>query len=101
VVIIGGGDEDDADNGDGDAAANANARRRRDRAQHLMREWDDHPSRRPLGTYFSRERADPKDTAGLSWSEDGQVLFVGAEDGIYEFHVDQFGRMLFPSVTFR
>lgn len=26
---------------------------------------------------------------------------VGAEDGIYEFHVDLFNRKLFPSITMR
>ncbi|KAL4723160.1 hypothetical protein ACLX1H_009650 [Fusarium chlamydosporum] len=30
----------------------------------------------------------PDNTAGLAWSEDGRVLFVGAQNGIYEFHVD-------------
>ncbi|KAK4146726.1 uncharacterized protein C8A04DRAFT_9465 [Dichotomopilus funicola] len=43
---------------------------------------------------------EPYDTAGLAWSVDGNTLFVGAENGIYEFHVDTFGRKVFPDVTF-
>jgi len=76
--------------------------RRRDRAAYLMREWDDSPARRVLGMggLFRRE-PDPHDTAGIAWSEDGQFLFVGAEDGIYEFEVNLFGRRVFPSITFR
>ncbi|KAF4339137.1 wd containing protein [Fusarium beomiforme] len=30
----------------------------------------------------------PDNTAGLAWSEDGRTLFVGAQNGIYELHVD-------------
>ncbi|KAK3390453.1 hypothetical protein B0H63DRAFT_115283 [Podospora didyma] len=53
--------------------------RRRDRAAYIMREWED-PSRRGDGTMFMQARAvrpyDPLDTAGISWSEDGQLLSV-------------------------
>ncbi|KUI55070.1 hypothetical protein VP1G_02448 [Cytospora mali] len=41
------------------------------------------------------------DTAGLAWSEDGQTLIIGAEDGIYEFHVNLFSRKVFPSMEMR
>ncbi|ROW02356.1 hypothetical protein VSDG_02453 [Cytospora chrysosperma] len=41
------------------------------------------------------------DTAGLAWSEDGQTLIIGAEDGIYEFHVNLFNRKVFPSMEMR
>ncbi|KAK3944943.1 hypothetical protein QBC46DRAFT_148581 [Diplogelasinospora grovesii] len=73
--------------------------RRRDRTA-LMREWEENANRRGVGIYFSpHARPDPHDTAGLSWSENGQILFVGAEDGIYEFNVNMFRRKLSPSVT--
>ncbi|KAL2023362.1 hypothetical protein VTK56DRAFT_2719 [Thermocarpiscus australiensis] len=69
-------------------------------AAYLMREWEDHPARRVLGSYTSsRLRPEPYDTAGLSWSVNGDVLFVGAENGIYEFRVNLFGRRLSPSIT--
>ncbi|TGJ82614.1 hypothetical protein E0Z10_g6146 [Xylaria hypoxylon] len=43
----------------------------------------------------------PDDTAGLSWSEDGRTLYIGAEDGIYEFHMNILSRKVFPAVTLR
>lgn len=49
---------------------------RRSRAAYLMREWEDNPTRRVLGTYMpsSHIRPGPYDTAGLSWNEDGDIL---------------------------
>ncbi|OHF01475.1 hypothetical protein CORC01_03231 [Colletotrichum orchidophilum] len=44
---------------------------------------------------------EPDNTAGISWSEDGRILYVGAENGIYEFHVDVQGRKFHPSLTLR
>ncbi|KAI0379803.1 WD40-repeat-containing domain protein [Hypomontagnella monticulosa] len=50
----------------------------------------------------SREhRQHPDDTAGMTWSEDGQVLYVAAEDGIYKFRVNLYGRKVFPDVALR
>jgi len=73
----------------------------RRRAAYLMREWEENPPRRATGTYMtSHSRPGPHDTAGLSWSEHGDGLFVGAENGIYEFRVNLFGRRLSPSITF-
>ncbi|CAJ0549578.1 Ff.00g031910.m01.CDS01 [Fusarium sp. VM40] len=43
----------------------------------------------------------PDNTAGLAWSEDGRVLFVGAQNGIYELHVDVQSRKFCPSVSMR
>ncbi|KAK2675576.1 WD40/YVTN repeat-like-containing domain superfamily [Fusarium oxysporum f. sp. vasinfectum] len=43
----------------------------------------------------------PDNTAGLAWSEDGRTLFVGAQNGIYELHVDTQSRKFFPSVSMR
>ncbi|ERS97793.1 hypothetical protein HMPREF1624_05964 [Sporothrix schenckii ATCC 58251] len=40
-------------------------------------------------------------TAGLAWSEDGSILYVGTEGGIYEFRVNIKSRMFYPSVTMR
>ncbi|KAE9575891.1 hypotheticall protein [Colletotrichum fructicola] len=44
---------------------------------------------------------EPDNTAGISWSEDGRILYVGAENGIYEFHVDVQGRKYRPNLTLR
>ncbi|KAK2776868.1 WD domain-containing protein [Colletotrichum kahawae] len=44
---------------------------------------------------------EPDNTAGISWSEDGRILYVGAENGIYEFHVDVQGRKFHPNLTLR
>ncbi|KAI2629360.1 hypothetical protein GGS21DRAFT_545283 [Xylaria nigripes] len=41
------------------------------------------------------------DTAGLTWSEDGRTLYIGAEDGVYEFSMNMLNRKLFPAVTLR
>ncbi|KAL2158939.1 hypothetical protein VTH06DRAFT_2969 [Thermothelomyces fergusii] len=70
-------------------------------AAYLMREWEDSPPRRVPGTYMaSHLRPEPYDTAGLAWSDQGDTLFVGAENAIYEFRVNLFGRRLSPSITF-
>ncbi|KAK0641533.1 hypothetical protein B0T16DRAFT_420004 [Cercophora newfieldiana] len=78
--------------------------RRRERTAYLMREWGENPSRR-IERYFQRggepAQPHPQDTSGLAWSADGLTLIVGADDGIYEFHVNQLGRKLFPSVSLR
>ncbi|KAK0715685.1 hypothetical protein B0H67DRAFT_645396 [Lasiosphaeris hirsuta] len=85
------------DLGPGDASL-----RRRDRAAYLMREWEENPTRRSE-RLFARETvsADPHDTSGLAWGDGGQVLYVGADDGIYELHVNLLGRKLFPSIELR
>ncbi|KAL8408011.1 hypothetical protein RB594_006712 [Gaeumannomyces avenae] len=51
--------------------------------------------------YRTNELASPDETAGLSWSEDGSLLYVGAENGIYEFRVNIASRKLLPSITLR
>ncbi|KAG9249303.1 WD40-repeat-containing domain protein [Calycina marina] len=38
---------------------------------------------------------------GISWSPDGRKLYVGADDGIYEFHVNTASRRQFPSLVMR
>lgn len=43
----------------------------------------------------------PDNTAGLAWSEDGRILFVGAQNGIYELHVDVQSRKFCPSISMR
>ncbi|KAI0423365.1 hypothetical protein F5X98DRAFT_324579 [Xylaria grammica] len=64
---------------------------------------DDVPGfRRAYGRIRNREHEQrPDDTAGLGWSEDGRTLYIGAEDGIYEFHMNIFSRKVFPEVTLR
>jgi hypothetical protein len=57
------------------SAVDADARRR-DRAAFLIREWETNPHRR-VGMHMRREiDADPHDTAGLAWSDDGRTLYV-------------------------
>ncbi|KAK2069729.1 hypothetical protein P8C59_004283 [Phyllachora maydis] len=41
------------------------------------------------------------DARRLSWSDDGQFLYVGAENGIYQFQVNTLARRFFPSTSFR
>lgn len=51
--------------------------RRRDRAAFLIREWETNPARRLGGLGLGGLRhsvADPFDTAGLAWSDDGRKL---------------------------
>jgi len=43
----------------------------------------------------------PPETMGLCWSPDGRILYVGAENGIYEYHVNIAGRKRFPSLVLR
>ncbi|KAK4462768.1 hypothetical protein QBC42DRAFT_251139 [Cladorrhinum samala] len=72
----------------------------RARANYLMRDWEDSSSRRIFGSLLSSQiRPEPYDTAGLSWSENGDLLFVGSSTGIYEFHVNKRGRRFYPSIT--
>lgn len=47
---------------------------RRYRAAYLMREWEDSPARRVLGNLSSHSRPGPYDTAGLVWSDQGDIL---------------------------
>lgn len=52
-------------------------------------------------------RSTPRDvnigvrTAGLAMSQDGRVLFVACEDGIFEIDINVKSRMVFPSVEMR
>lgn len=56
------------------AAVDADTRRR-DRAAFLIREWETNSARR-LGLGLRHSIADPFDTAGLAWSDDGRKLCV-------------------------
>ncbi|KAH8880629.1 hypothetical protein GQ53DRAFT_532090 [Thozetella sp. PMI_491] len=82
------------------AIVDAESRLRRERMNRLVRDFSlAHPSSRHPS--MLRERSDPHDTAGLSWSEDGRILFVGAVNGIYEFKVNMIRRRTYPSITCR
>ncbi|KAI1079516.1 hypothetical protein F5B20DRAFT_571010 [Whalleya microplaca] len=66
--------------------------------------WNDDISgfRRAYGRSGSREhQQNPDDTAGLTWSDDGRTLYIGAEDGIYEIRINLQDRKVFPTVTLR
>ncbi|KAJ3484694.1 hypothetical protein NLG97_g6990 [Lecanicillium saksenae] len=43
----------------------------------------------------------PDNTAGLAWSDDGRTLFVGAQNGIYEFQINAQSRLFYPSTQMR
>lgn len=43
----------------------------------------------------------PDNTAGLAWTADGRTLYVGAQNGIYELHVNVQSRKFCPSITMR
>ncbi|KAL6836366.1 hypothetical protein J3E69DRAFT_25932 [Trichoderma sp. SZMC 28015] len=43
----------------------------------------------------------PDNTSGLSWSQDGTVLFIGAQNGIYQLRVDLSARQYCNSITLR
>ncbi|KAK2013099.1 hypothetical protein LZ32DRAFT_604887 [Colletotrichum eremochloae] len=84
--------------------------RDRDRASILpllnsvaIRELEERNSRRRVALEHGVHEAppEPDNTAGISWSENGRILYVGAENGIYEFHVDVQGRKFHPSLTLR
>ncbi|KAK1985799.1 hypothetical protein LZ30DRAFT_583404, partial [Colletotrichum cereale] len=84
--------------------------RDRDRASILpllnsvaIRELEERNSRRRVVLEHGVHEAppEPDNTAGISWSENGRILYVGAENGIYEFHVDVQGRKFHPSLTLR
>ncbi|KAH8804839.1 WD40-repeat-containing domain protein [Xylogone sp. PMI_703] len=46
-------------------------------------------------------RVGTTETTGCCWSQDGRILYVGTEGGLYEYHVNVLGRKLFPSLVFR
>ncbi|KAI6288498.1 hypothetical protein MCOR28_009549 [Pyricularia oryzae] len=58
---------------------------------------------RQVGMHTNRAttRTAGDETAGLTWSDDGSILYVGAVDGIYEFHVDIHSRKFNPSIQLR
>ncbi|KUJ10246.1 uncharacterized protein LY89DRAFT_723506 [Mollisia scopiformis] len=41
------------------------------------------------------------ETMGCAWSSDGRILYVGAQDGIHEYHVNVPARKKFPSLVMR
>lgn len=59
-----------------------------------------------MGMHWSRARGvlaghgatTQNSTTGCSWSPDGQILYVGTEGGVYEFHVNITSRKFAPSL---
>ncbi|KAL0933099.1 WD domain-containing protein [Colletotrichum truncatum] len=68
-----------------------------------IRELEERNARRRVALEHGVHEADtePDNTAGISWSEDGRILYVGAENGIYEFQVDVQGRKFHPNLNLR
>jgi len=67
-----------------------------------------HRLRQPWGSVDIDDIVSPSDshripdTMGLAWSaDDGRILYAGASDGIYEFHVNITGRKVFPDLVLR
>jgi len=80
------------------------AENRRDYTRNLQRQWqppDERSSARTERGYIGRGPPLPSETTGCTWSTDGRILYVGAEDGIFEYHVNCVGRRQFPSITMR
>ncbi|KAH8659126.1 hypothetical protein BGZ60DRAFT_118002 [Tricladium varicosporioides] len=77
---------------------------RQDFANRLRQPWrplDDIARAEREGTLRGHLTPGTAETMGLSWSPDGRILYIGAEDGIYEYHVNITGRKKFPSVVMR
>ncbi|KAI2609434.1 uncharacterized protein GGS25DRAFT_513720 [Hypoxylon fragiforme] len=89
----------------GDGGANENSRTESSRTRRgipvIADVWanDSLFSRVRMGN--REHQQNPDDTAGLSWSEDGRILYIGAEDGVYEFRVNMHSRKVFPDITLR
>lgn len=66
----------------------------------VMSRWEESAIRGTLvaDSGFFDVPPSPDNTAGLSWSDDGRILFIGAQNGIYEFHINIDGRKLAPSI---
>lgn len=56
---------------------------------------------RGAGRRNNEDDEQPPETMGLCWSPDGRFLYIGAEDGIYEYHVNISQRKKFPSLVLR
>jgi len=71
----------------------------RDFAHRLRQPW------RPLDDLYGEGNNGgglrPVETMGCAWSPDGRILYVGAQDGIHEYHVNVPGRKKFPSLVMR
>ncbi|KAG9230792.1 hypothetical protein BJ875DRAFT_471239 [Amylocarpus encephaloides] len=82
---------------------------RRDFANRLREPWrplDDHSQisvvvRDDNIMILASSRLGSPDTVGCTWSEDGRILYIGAEDGIHEYHVNIAARKVFPSLVLR
>ncbi|CZR62437.1 uncharacterized protein PAC_12334 [Phialocephala subalpina] len=74
----------------------------RDFAHRLRQPW------RPLGDLIAAEGLlstggmhRSVETMGVAWSPDGRILYIGASDGVHEYHVNVSGRRKFPSLVMR
>ncbi|MCJ1436682.1 hypothetical protein MMC27_006063 [Xylographa pallens] len=57
--------------------------------------------RRQAGQRREGEQATEVGTMGIGWSVDGRFLYVGTEEGIFEFSVNLNNRKTFPALAFR
>jgi WD40 repeat protein len=69
----------------------------------VVNRWEESAIRGALATDHGVFEVPPSqdNTAGLAWSEDGRTIFVGAQNGIYEFHMNAYIRKLYPSLNLR
>ncbi|KAH6607460.1 hypothetical protein Trco_003773 [Trichoderma cornu-damae] len=65
--------------------------------------WEESAMRATLGPEHGLFEVPPSpdNTSGLSWSQDGTILFIGAQNGIYRLCVDIPARRFYSSVTLR
>ncbi|KAI9746206.1 MAG: hypothetical protein M1818_000887 [Claussenomyces sp. TS43310] len=78
----------------------------RDYIRSVQRHWQEAPEDRSslrIGDRFFLRGSPPvpSETTGCAWSNDGRILYVGAENGVFEYHVNSTGRRTFPSITMR
>lgn len=67
----------------------------------VVNRWEESAIRGTLATEHAglfEVPPSPDNTAGLAWSDDGRTLFVGAQNGIYEFHINTQSRLFYPSM---
>ncbi|RFU36192.1 hypothetical protein B7463_g135, partial [Scytalidium lignicola] len=74
---------------------------RRNFAHRLRQPWRPTTDDRDESGVIRNVRIGTTETTGCCWSQDGRILYVGSEGGIYEYHVNVLGRKLFPNIVFR
>ncbi|KMU90373.1 hypothetical protein CIHG_08183 [Coccidioides immitis H538.4] len=61
------------------------------RFRSLRGDFSDRPNREEMGV----------GTAGVGWGEDGRTLYIGTEEGIFEYQINIQDRKTFPGISCR